>query len=35
MLSVTVITWPKAIEDTIPGFLDGMRSAIQAYKRNE
>ena len=35
MLSVTVLTWPKAIVDTIPGFLEGMRSAIQAYKRDD
>jgi phosphatidylglycerophosphate synthase len=35
MGAVTIITWPKAIVDTVPGFLDGMREAIAAYKRDE
>jgi hypothetical protein len=32
IFAVTVLTWPKAFEDTVPGFLDGMRKALKAYK---
>jgi hypothetical protein len=35
IITVTALTWPKAIEDTVPGFLNGMRRAIKAYKRED
>ena len=35
ILATTIITWPRFPREVIPGFLEGMKSVLQAYGRDE
>jgi phosphatidylglycerophosphate synthase len=35
ILAITIITWPRFPKEVVPGFLEGMKSVFQAYRRNE
>jgi cardiolipin synthase len=35
IVAVTIITWPRFPKEVVPGFLEGMNSVIQAYRKEE